>query len=81
MDKNAFWKLKKRAEELERQYGSLEEFAIQSTLGEKHHRMRMEEDYASNCPELLQVYQELSDLELAELLDEQNLGGFDGEFS
>lgn len=43
--------------------------------------MRMKEAYSSFAPEMKQVYQELSDLELADLVDFKIfVGEFDGKY-
>lgn len=82
MDKNVFRALEKRCAEIEKDYGSLENFVINSTFAGEKHRMRMEESFFSANQTLLQVYQELSALEFADLVDYKNLAGlFDGEYS
>ncbi len=82
MDKNVFHQLEKRLKEIEENYGSLENFVVQTTIWGDQHRMRMEEQNSSVYDEMKQVYQELSDLELADLLDfQKKLGEENGEFS
>ncbi len=82
MNKNVFKKVLAKAEKIEQEFGSLENFVINTTIGHSKHRMRMEEEYSSNLHQLEKVYQGLNDLELADLVDYQNLiGRFDGEFS
>lgn len=81
MNEDVFLPIKNRVFEIEKSQ-SLEDFVIQSTFGEGHHRMRIEDAYASNCPRMLEVYQDLEELELADLCDFENLSGrFDGDFS
>lgn len=82
MEQNVFHELEKRVEEIEKEYGSLENFVVNSTITDEKHRMRMEEQNLSTYKEMSLVYQSLSDLELADLFDFQKLAGsFDGEFS
>ncbi len=81
MNEDVFYQIKKRVFEIEKN-SSLEDYVIQSTFSSEHHRMRIEDSYASNCQHLLEVYQDLKDLELADLCDYKNLSGrFNGEFS
>lgn len=82
MEENVFHQLERRVEEIEKEYGSLENYAMHSTnLGEGH-RMRMEEQYSSFYRSNGQVYREFEEMELADLLDYQELAVlFDGEFS
>ena len=80
----AYKKIVEKAEGLERQFGSLENFAI-STNFDNLHRMKMKAQYGkiTSHPffdnKILKV--ELEELELADLCDLQNLDGeFDGKF-
>lgn len=82
MEENVFRQIEKRVEDIEKKYGSLERYVIETTIFGEDHTMRMEEEYYSFYKENWQVYQELADLELADLLDFQKLAGLiDGEFS
>ncbi len=73
----AYKKLLKKVEKIEREYGSLEEFIIASTFLGGQHKMRMA-DFSSAW--LGKVQHELSPLELADLIDFQKCDGrFDGE--
>ena len=82
MKKDVFQRLLERAKQLEEEFGDLEKFAIISTNCNEKHTMKMKEDFSSEYKDMSAVYQELSDLELADLLDFQNfIGRFDGEFS
>ncbi len=79
MDKNVYRKSLKRIKKLEKQHGNLENYAKVSTNFDDKHRLKIEEDYSSIYQEMTQVYNEFSDMELADLLDYQNLvGRFDG---
>lgn len=81
MQEKTYKQLKKRVEDIEKKYQSLENFVLNSTKLTDEHKMRMEEDYSLIFKEIEQVYQELSDLELADLLDFENLiGRSDGKF-
>lgn len=81
MNKNVFQEMLERAEKLEEEFGNLEKYAKVSTIGEEKHRMKMKEDFSSDYADMSAVYQELLDLEFADLLDFQNFNGrFDGEF-
>lgn len=81
MQEKTYKQLKKRVEDIEKKYQSLENFVLNSTKLTDEHKMRMEEDYSFILKEIEQVYQELSDLELADLLDFENLiGRSDGKF-
>lgn len=73
MDK--FHLMLKRIKKIEELYGSLENYVVNSTNFEGQHRMKIEEIYSSLGSEMEQVYQDLLDLELADLLDFQNLIG------
>ncbi len=66
-------------ERIEKKYGSFENFVVRSTFFDDGHRMKMKE--TSFGPKMQAVYQDLSDLELADLMDYQKLfGRFDGEY-
>ena len=70
MREDVFVKLEEVAKKIEREYGSLENFAIKSTMLEQRHIMKMREDFASfNFQEVRSVYDDLRELELADLLD------------
>lgn len=79
MNQNAFHVLEKKAKRIEAKYGSLENFVVKTTIAPEKHRMIMEDYSVDN--EMLQVYQDLSSLELADLIDYKNMAGLiDGEF-
>lgn len=79
MKANVFDKILNRIKEIE-QTQSLENFVLNTTFGTDKHKMKLKED--SFSPQLRAVYQELDDLELADLVDEQKfVGEFDGKFS
>ncbi len=82
MEKYVFTDLLDKVEKIEEKYGSLENFAKISTNCSEKHTMKMKEDFSSKYNDMSVVYQELYDLELADLFDFQNfIGRFDGEFS
>lgn len=81
MDKDVYRQTRKRISEIEREFGSLENFALQTTNLSDQHRMRLEEESFSSYAEMMHIFEELQDLEIADLLDYQNMAGlFDGEF-
>ena len=73
---DAYKKLLKKVEKIEREHGSLEEFIIASTNFGSQHKVRME-DYSSAW--LGKVQSELDALQLADLTDFVNDGRFNGE--
>ncbi|MBE7075911.1 MAG: hypothetical protein E7375_02430 [Clostridiales bacterium] len=80
MQEYVYRQLLKKVEEIERKK-PLQTYILETTKVEDKHRLRME-DYSSSHKVLEHVYQELFDLELADLIDYQNfVGRFDGEFS
>lgn len=80
MENDVFFQLKKRIDEIEKKYTSLEDFVILSTNWDEEHTLRMEE-YASIFQELEEVYQEFSELSLVDLLDYKRFVGEEyGEF-
>ncbi|MDE6583401.1 MAG: hypothetical protein K2K31_01965 [Clostridia bacterium] len=82
MEKDVFKALLEKAKKIEEEFGELENFAKITTNCNEKHRMKMKEDFSSEYKDMSAVYQELYDLELADLLDFQNfIGRFDGEFS
>lgn len=72
MDKNIYSKTMQKVEKIEKEFGSLEDFVILSTMDKSTHRMIVED---ATFDEMGAVYQDLSDLEIADLLDYQNLMG------
>ncbi len=82
MNKNVFHEMLEKAEKLEKEYGSLERYAKVSTITSEKHKMKMKEELSSSYADMSEIYQELLDLEFADLLDFQNFNGrFDGEFN
>ena len=81
MERDVFVEVLKKVSDIEKKYGSLENFVILSTWPSKKHKLILEEDYSScDWEELSSVYQDLNDLETCDLLDYQNfLGRKDGE--
>ena len=79
MEKNVYRKLLNKVKNIEAQQ-SLENFVKNSTNFDDEHRLRIEEDYSSTFQEMSQVYENLRELELADLLDFQKIyGRFDGD--
>lgn len=72
MNKNIYSKTMQKVEKIEKEFGSLEDFVILSTMDKSTHRMIVED---ATFDEMGAVYQDLSDLEIADLLDYQNLMG------
>ncbi len=64
-----FRQILKKVEQIEKSHGDFVDFIVRSTIDGEKHMMRMEEDYASFALELGEVYQDLSDLEKADLED------------
>lgn len=69
MKESVFRPLMERVESIEKNYGSFVDWVISTTYLDEEHRMKMEDELFSTFAELEKVYQELSGLELADLLD------------
>lgn len=69
-----YQELLEKVKKIEKEYGSLENFAILSTCENVKHKLRI-----GRSVDLESVYEELSDLEYADLIDYQNLKGEYGE--
>lgn len=81
MERDVFRKLEEKIDEIERRYGSLENFILLTTNLDEEHTLRMEEDYSSTFQELEKVYQEFKELDLVDLLDYRRFVGEEyGEF-
>ena len=81
MKKNVFSSTLKKVKQIEKTR-SLEEFVVQETFSNQKHRMKMKEAYCSFATQIGDVYQNLADLELADLVDENFfVGEFDGKYS
>ena len=79
MEENVYRLLIERVEMLEKEYGSLENFVKSTTNLDDEHRLRIEEVY--DFQSLQSAYMQLRELEIADLIDYQNLyGRFDGDF-
>ena len=79
MEENVYRLLLERVELLEKKHGSLENFVKSTTNLNDEHRLRIEEICDFN--NLQVAYEELRELEIADLLDYQNLyGRFDGDY-
>ena len=72
-------KLEKDAKKIEKKWRSVENFVITTTFDRTKHTMRMEEDSFSD-DNLLKVYEDLEELEIADLSDYQNLSEEYGKF-
>ena len=83
MKKKVFRETLKRIFEIERKE-ALEEFIVaenfSSTFESEKHRMKMREDYSS-FGQMNEVYEDLQDLERADLFDLRNCGEFDGKYN
>lgn len=80
MRKDMFSDLEKRVQKLEKEHGSLENFAIASTKLNEKHIMKMREEIASfNFQELAKVYHDLYDLAFVDLLDFREFVDKNGE--
>lgn len=73
--RKAFLELERKAEKLEKEYGSLEDFVVSTTNLSLPHKMRIEVDF-----ELLQVYKDLEDLQTSDLVDFEKFEEDYGEF-
>ena len=73
--RKAFLELERKAEKLEKEYGSLEDFVVSTTNLHFPHKMRIEVDF-----ELLQVYKDLEDLQTSDLVDFEKFEEDYGEF-
>ncbi len=80
MRKDMFFDLEKRVQKIEKEFDSLENYALISTSLEEKHIMKMREEIASfNFQELEAVYQELQPLDLIDLLDFKEFVDKNGE--
>ena len=79
MEENVYRLLLEKVEILEKKYGILENYVNSTTNFEDEHRLRIEEVYDfESCQ---RAYQQLRELEIADLIDYRNLyGRFDGDF-
>lgn len=78
MEENVYRSMMKRVSNVEKKHESLENFVKKTTNLNDEHRLRIEgvEDFE----ELKPIYDDLTELEIADLLDYQNLyGRFDGD--
>lgn len=72
-------KLEKNAKKIEKKWGGVENFVITTTFDHTKHTMRMEEDSFSD-DNLLKVYEDLEEFEIADLSDYQSLSEEYGKF-
>ena len=80
MEEKVFRSTLEKVENIEKEFGTLENYAKKSTNLDEKHRLKIEDDYSSIFQDLTQVYDDLRELELADLFDFQNLyGRFDGD--
>ncbi len=80
MKKSVFRGTLKRVKSIEESWGTLEEFVVFSTFGTEKHTLKMEEDFSA-FEGLEKVYESLSDLEQADLLDFEKKCEEYGKFS
>ena len=66
--------LQTKVEKIEKEYGSLKKYVVLSTCQDERHKMRI-----GKAVDLSRVYEDLKDLEEADLIDYQNLKGEYGE--
>lgn len=79
MEENVYRLLIEKVEALEKKHGNLENFVKSTTNLNDEHRLRIEE--VEDFDKLQVAYEQLRELEIADLLDYQNLyGRFDGDF-
>ena len=72
-----FEELEKKAKEIEKEYGSVENFVVSTTIPDDKHKLKMR----GNFQNLESVYAELKDLENADLFDfKRFLSEEDGKF-
>ena len=80
-EKDVYRKIKESVEKIENSGESLEQFSTRTNFAGKH-KLRIEDVKSSDFQSMKQIYAELSELEIADLLDYQNLiGRFDGDNS
>lgn len=77
--KKAYRKIAKKVKKIEKTFGSLQDFALSSTNFADGHKMRMEENPSSYL-QMHRVYQELDDLERADLEDFRRLSFYGDKF-
>ena len=66
--------VEEKVKEIEKKFGSLENFVVSTTISTGKHKLKMKEDFQ----ELEKVYASLEDLEKADLYDFKNLSEEDG---
>ncbi len=79
MKKNVFRNTEKRVKKIEESWTNLEDFVIFSTFGTEKHTMKIEEENFSDS-RLKAAYENLRDLEYADLVDFQKLEEDYGKF-
>ena len=65
-------KLEEKARAIEKKFGSVENFAIQTTNCIDKHTLRIERQMFFQWQDMEKIYQQLEDLSTADLLDFQN---------
>ena len=71
-----FEELEKKAKEIEKEYGSVENFVVSTTIPDDKHKLKMKGQFK----DLRKVYESLNDLEIADLCDFKNfMSEEDGE--
>lgn len=66
--------IERKVREIEKEYGSLENFVVSTTIPDAKHKLKMK----GEIQELEKIYASLQDLELADLYDLKNLSEEDG---
>ena len=79
MKKNVFLKMLKKVKLIEKSWQSLEDFVVFSTFGTEKHTMKIEEDILPFAG-LEKAYENLHELEYADLVDFGNLEEDYGKF-
>lgn len=69
--KEEFAKLEEKAKQIEKQFSTVENYAIQTTNCCDKHTLRMERQMFFQWQEMEKIYQQLEDLQFVDLLDFQ----------
>ena len=70
--KEEYTKLEEKAKQIEKQFQSVENYAIQTTNCIDKHTLRIERQMFFQWQDMEKIYQQLEDLSTADLLDFQN---------
>ncbi|MBQ7327460.1 MAG: hypothetical protein IJX00_00650 [Clostridia bacterium] len=69
--KEEFAKLEEKAKQIEKQFGTVENYAIQTTNCIDRHTLRIERQMFFRWHNMEKIYQQLEDLQFVDLLDFQ----------